>query len=442
MLRLLHLSDLHFVTEDEGTQWDRDTEIRAALLEDLGGERSNFDAVLITGDVAYHGREKEFDRATKWFDLILKKCGVPAESLFTVPGNHDVNQKHVATDSVMWDSHKVLRGEQDVERRERLLRTKCEDQSFDFLSPLAEYRAFAAQHGRLSPTSSKELAWSSQLISSVDGALPVNLHGLNSAFLSDSGDTKANLLVSQFQFFRLARQFNGVSIVMCHHPPSWLLDGDDAENRFRAHAHLVLTGHEHTSRCYPLGKCLRVCAGAVHPSRGESNWNPTYNVIRLSLDMKDEPELVIQVESRAWHKTDFCFVASPYPGSGFYEHRTPFTVLRQTPGEAVRIAKGGALSSNAGTVPEKTETSSEAEFAAARRKLIIHFYRLGLVTRFNVAMAAGVWEDGDDAYDGATRWARVFDRAERNKKLHALWTCVASHDNELASAFNPFSQES
>jgi 3',5'-cyclic AMP phosphodiesterase CpdA len=64
MLTFLHLSDLHFITDDAGTQYDRDEEIRAALLDDLGKEgRTNFDAILITGDVAYHGRQTLFRHA-------------------------------------------------------------------------------------------------------------------------------------------------------------------------------------------------------------------------------------------------------------------------------------------------------------------------------------------------------------------------------------------
>jgi 3',5'-cyclic AMP phosphodiesterase CpdA len=53
MLTLLHLSDLHITTADAGTQFDRDSNIRDALLADLGRDgRTNFDAILITGDIA------------------------------------------------------------------------------------------------------------------------------------------------------------------------------------------------------------------------------------------------------------------------------------------------------------------------------------------------------------------------------------------------------
>jgi 3',5'-cyclic AMP phosphodiesterase CpdA len=61
MLTFLHLSDLHFTTTDADTQFDRDVKIREALLADLGKDgRSKFDAILVTGDIAYHGRVEEF----------------------------------------------------------------------------------------------------------------------------------------------------------------------------------------------------------------------------------------------------------------------------------------------------------------------------------------------------------------------------------------------
>ena len=64
MLTFLHLSDLHFTTSDAGTQFDLDVKIREALLADLGkDERTNFDAILVTGDIAYHGRAEEFAMA-------------------------------------------------------------------------------------------------------------------------------------------------------------------------------------------------------------------------------------------------------------------------------------------------------------------------------------------------------------------------------------------
>ena len=91
MLTFLHLSDLHITTTDAGTQFDRDAKIREALLEDLGKEgRTAFDAILVTGDIAYHGRAEEFARTKAWLEHVRTITGSSPEALFVVPGNHDV----------------------------------------------------------------------------------------------------------------------------------------------------------------------------------------------------------------------------------------------------------------------------------------------------------------------------------------------------------------
>ena len=75
---------------------------------------------------------------------------------------------------------------------------------------------------------------------------------------------------------------------------------------------------------------------------------------------------------------------------------------------------------------------------AARRRLIVHFFRLGTIQRYQAASDAGVWEDGDDAFDGQERWARVFERAQKEEKLGMLWDAVAARGQTLSGQINPF----
>ena len=152
MLTFLHLSDLHITTKDAGTQFDRDIKIRQALLDDLGIEgRTTFDAILVTGDVAYHGSSEEFARAKGWFEELRTKTNSNPEALFVVPGNHDVNQKTVFKSSSLWEVHQSLRDvKKTPEERLESLIAKLNDTSLDFLAALKEYRAFA--HGYGCPT--------------------------------------------------------------------------------------------------------------------------------------------------------------------------------------------------------------------------------------------------------------------------------------------------
>lgn len=59
-VRLLHLSDIHFNRSTDGVGFDPDEDIRNEIgrdLRDLLKANSKLDAVIVSGDVAYHGRK-------------------------------------------------------------------------------------------------------------------------------------------------------------------------------------------------------------------------------------------------------------------------------------------------------------------------------------------------------------------------------------------------
>jgi predicted phosphodiesterase len=442
MLVFLHLSDLHIATSDAGTQFDRDVKIRQAILDDLGKDgRTNFDAILVTGDVAYHGKADEFARAKAWFEEVRTATNSSPESLFVVPGNHDVNRSTVSKDSSLWELHQAIRAISNNEGRLVSLQKKLQD-PFDFLTALGEYRAFASEYG--CPTAPSALAWTQTLPSEKaleDGTL-VRFHGLNSAILSDGEDSKANLLLGEFQFNDFDANPIYANIVLCHHPHHWLIDGNSANDFFRKRAHMVLSGHEHDVRCYSEGGSLRLCAGAIHPSRGEDNWLPCYHVIRLSVETSPQRKLMIKVETRAWKDKDKCFVNYPHSDSCDTHEESiilqPWTKPCATPITSPSLVTASpflmATPMGVGLTPD--------EFSAARRKLIVHFFRIGTLHKYEAVMSAGVWEESDDAFDGQARWARVFDRAEKSSKLGNLWESVAARDTTLAGQPNPFTTKS
>ena len=441
MLTFLHLSDLHITTDDAGSQFDQDLKIRQTLLDDLGIDgRTNFDAILVTGDVAYHGRADEFARAKSWFEEVRTKTNSDPEALFVVPGNHDVNQSVVYKSSSLWDLHQALRDtKMSSEDRLASLKGKLKDSSLDFLAALKEYRAFAQEYG--CPTSCEELAWVQFLNGGkqLEDGTTVRFHGLNSAMLSDGGDEKANLFLGAFQFKHFSSDPRYVDVVLCHHPQNWLIDDSESNDYFRKQAHVLLSGHEHDTRCYTEGGCLRVRAGAIHPNRREARWEPCYHVLRLSVDTTKQRELCVRVETRVWRDKDKCF--SKYvqgDGSDIHEERIPLKtwappIASPQPSNSVEPAIAVASSHDL-----KALVMTPESIAAARRKLIVHFFRIGTLSRFQAAINAGVWDESDDAFDGQERWARVFDRAEKSGKLGSLWKAVAAEDQTLSDQNNPF----
>ena len=77
-LRLLHLSDVHFGTED--------VEALASVEKFVASIKP--DAIIIAGDITQSGRRREFEAARAWFD----KLGVRT---IVAPGNHDTPVFHI-----------------------------------------------------------------------------------------------------------------------------------------------------------------------------------------------------------------------------------------------------------------------------------------------------------------------------------------------------------
>lgn len=327
-------------------------------------------------------------------------------------------------------SERLVRLLQLLAERLLSLEAKLKD-PFDFLTALKEYRAFAHEYG--CPTSCQKLSWVQILDDKkkLEDGSTVRFHGLNSALLSDGEDSKANLLLSELQFEHFNHDPRYINVVLCHHPQNWLIDDNEANDFFRNQAHIVLSGHEHDTRCYNEGGSLRVRAGAIHPNRRE-RWEPCYHVVRLSVDASCSRELVIQVETRVWREKDKCFAKFVQgDGSDFHTERIPLKAWTRPEATAQILTSANPPVPVSSPTEMNAPTMTPDVFSAARRKLIVHFFRVGALSRIEAATAAGVWEESDDAFDGQERWARVFDRAEKNNKLEALWDAIAKEDQTL-----------
>ena len=94
-LRILHLSDVHFgQTDRSGTAWRLRRVLGTAWEENLKAilVDGKPDLICFTGDIAFSGKETEYNEATLFFDELLTRLGVDKSCLFVVPGNHDVDR--------------------------------------------------------------------------------------------------------------------------------------------------------------------------------------------------------------------------------------------------------------------------------------------------------------------------------------------------------------
>ena len=88
-IRYLHISDLHLTNKKLSAFKD----IERAFFNDLDKIGTNIDLVFITGDIAFSGKNEEYQLAKEWIESkLLKALNLTWESIFVVPGNHDVER--------------------------------------------------------------------------------------------------------------------------------------------------------------------------------------------------------------------------------------------------------------------------------------------------------------------------------------------------------------
>jgi 3',5'-cyclic AMP phosphodiesterase CpdA len=74
--RFLHLSDIHFGQEKNGTLVKHD-HIRDALIKDaeiLTKRRGPAARILVTGDISYSGKPDEYKTATQWLETLAREA--------------------------------------------------------------------------------------------------------------------------------------------------------------------------------------------------------------------------------------------------------------------------------------------------------------------------------------------------------------------------------
>jgi len=447
MITFLHLSDIHFSPRDDLSQFDIDQQIRRALIEDLAQKLdgvADYDGLLITGDIAFAGKQAEYKKAQQWLDEVFIRTGLSPTSTYMIPGNHDVDRTYVEPEFPLWDSHVRLRETADpVVWRDVIAKQLQRDPLHTMLAPLTGYNDFAQGYG--CRTEPDKLAWRRTLSKVLDDGRLIRLHGLNSALISDAADAPGKLLVSEFQTSHLEQAPGTVEIVMCHHPPEWLMDKATIRDALRTFAPIVLFGHEHSTRVAPDAKQIQFFAGAVQPSRRDpGDWLPTYHILQLAVVSDNgHPNLLVRIRTREFDKQNFRFRPRRDDNDQpVVEHRLPLGPWTPPPETAkIRVAPGAnrELLSEVATPMPSTEAAMSISTETAQRDLLVHFFRLRTPDRYAAANEAGLLRDGDDTLQPQAMWAEVFQRAvSEPRALARFWAAVASRAPELKDIPNPF----
>jgi 3',5'-cyclic AMP phosphodiesterase CpdA len=314
----IHLSDIHMGHGGAGHIEDQRL-VLAMLCDDIvrlmgTGRVPRPDAILVTGDIAFSGNcvsNTEYERAAEWLRRMGTSAGLGSESIFVIPGNHDVQRQADKSRNIARLLKALRSGEQTLDEALR------HDEDRALLSHrLANYQAFAKGFAPACLSDAGLLGdglyWHHQL--TARGGLKVRLAGLNTALLSADeamfGADHGRLRLGEAQFVDAL----GVSppreeelvIVLSHHPlqDGWLADQSDTAAWVRRLAQVNLSGHVHEAaseeaRSGAGGIFTRITAGAVHGER-ESQGIPARHGYNFAAAVSGANGLRLRVWPRKW----------------------------------------------------------------------------------------------------------------------------------------------
>lgn len=272
ILSWLHLSDVHARHGNAQTHFVQQVVVEDLLesLRRLPDGLERVDAVFVTGDLAYSGgraHDDEYDYVCNMISAAAEILDVPADRVFVVPGNHDVDRRPAEED----DALKELLAQLRHRERGLLLERPAElEQLFR-----SRWKGWRKLVDRLTPhlvSHETEVgAWSFDLAGG--GGIPIRLVGLNTALLSQDDQDEGKLRLGRHQATPIFVQ-DRLVLALGHHPLEWLADPRDVLGPLRRRVHLYLHGHVHEQAIHAVlhgGGDVHVTsiAGAVHLDEGE-----------------------------------------------------------------------------------------------------------------------------------------------------------------------------
>lgn len=321
MLSFIHLSDIHF-QKYSGDAYDLDADLRNELLIDL---RENFpksisaaSGILVCGDIAFSGQEKEYEAASHFLEQVCHLVSLDPSKVFCVPGNHDVDQ------GVTRGSRSLKSLQHDIEiaepqEAEYLLGQICRNplDAQTLRAPIKCYNAFAAKYS--CGFAQNVVYWTQHM--SLDCTHTLCIVGMNSTLISSEMDHEDKtrerpMRISLSQIPN--RRENTIFLSLCHHPPQCWIDPDDKlKNKMNVRVAIQLYGHKHLQTVQCTKRGIAVGSGATHPVRTEKDWVPRYNWITLDTGQKAKKDiLTVRIYPRVLNKGETAFIADPALQSG------------------------------------------------------------------------------------------------------------------------------
>ena len=237
-LGIIHLSDFHFKGESLNEMLNPDLveRIAAAVKTDL--IEATHIAIIVSGDIAYSGLEKEYECATDWLSFLYTRIDDECDAQCTIicaPGNHDVDHsnENVVRSALI---SQILKNP-DISKDKSVVSqcTKHQSAFFGFINEL-EGEEILVHNERLLRI---------HRIRDKESTIQINV--LNSAWMSSLREDPGTIVFPIEQFNDVLQVTDGFSISVLHHPVSWFTTDscrDLREHLFKCSS-IILFGHEH-----------------------------------------------------------------------------------------------------------------------------------------------------------------------------------------------------
>lgn len=447
---LVHLSDIHFSKPSLGGEGKLDEDIRNEVRNDvlrMAAELGTIHGFIVTGDIAYSGKEEEYRQAEAWLLELCQKTGCKEEDVWVICGNHDIQRPIIDSSKIVRTFHKELRSCK-VDEINNTVAEYLRDHAgkTEIFSPLKNYNAFAAKFG--GHFSADQLYWQEDL--RLNDGSRLRIRGLNSALCSNKEDDadKAKLVVGSAQCV-LDRANALEYLIMCHHPPEWLRDHDNVLEFLESRARLILFGHKHKLRVQVRKTkgfdCLHLHAGAINPERHDGT-RPHYNFLRLRVDAdtaKKTRTLRVELYPRVWGgQTEFIADAEECEkglSCRVYQLSLDWLEIKPLTAEAATPIQD-LISQTQVSDPLSVSpiAASRSQSMSGTRRLAFRFLSLPYHHRMEVAHELRLLEAADSHIDDTELFKRLFRRAAERNLLSAFYKAVEMKHTGQSPAENPF----
>jgi predicted MPP superfamily phosphohydrolase/Cdc6-like AAA superfamily ATPase len=280
MIKILHLSDVHFGCNDADGEQDK---ITKGIAKSLKENSEQVDLIVFTGDLTQEGSATQFQKGKEWLDDIHSVVG---GKIIFCPGNHDLKRKDAETDTLRLaypnkDSFgrskvKIYANQKQFTSFKRWA-NELNDDSLNYINLWKDN--VSAGHEKIETNECE-----------------VGIIGINTALLSCGNDDEGKLCVDIKAINACIDEYDTkkqLVISIGHHPlDKWLTPWNEKNVRTvfeqECGVHLYLHGHLHESSSKSFskntGKSLcEISAGAAYQG---SDWDQAFSVIAIDLIKK------------------------------------------------------------------------------------------------------------------------------------------------------------